>query len=276
MFGAMSIVLWGIVGNIIENLITDDRGRIVFSVRNISTANQVGVAIQGFNQSAGFSFTRWLFRAFTRLFGLNREYFSTMPEMEPESVDDRVRRLIMIRYGFDPDTGVVDPNGYIAANVRNNSQSQVVAQRINQAIASRMSLSDFRKQFRQDFNNPNSPLSLNYHYNRFSRDVFQEFDRTVQVEYANELGLLHAVYAGTAKNNTRCFCLRRLNRIYTDDFMSTWNSQNWQGKKPGVDVRIALGGFNCRHVLSWVTEGTAEALLKKREQKINTYNQTLC
>lgn len=268
--------LWIIIGSLLDSLSTNNQGRLLFNIRNISTANQVGVAVQSFNVSRGFSVLGWVFNRLNRLFRLNRQYFNTMPELQPETVEDRVRRLILTRYGFNPDTNTINQNGYLAANLRQGGQSQAITQRINQAIAARMPLNQFKKQFRQDFNKAGSPLSLKFHYNRFARDLFQEFDRTTQLEYANELGLNHAIYSGTIKNNTRCFCKRRTNRLYSDEFMSKWNGQQWQGKKPGVDVRIALGGYNCRHVLSWVTEETAEILSMRRKMKKNTYNKVIC
>jgi len=275
-YAAMSGTLWLVIGTLIDTLTTDRRGRIRFTVRNINTANRVGIAVQSFNNNSGTSFFRWLLRRFTRLLGLNLDYFAAMPEIEPETVEDRVRRLLLRRYGYNPETGALDPAGYLAANLRQNGQSAAVAQRINQAIAARMNLREFKRQFRRDFARAGSPLSVGYHYNRFARDIFQEFDRTTQLVYADELGMEHAIYSGTVKNNTRCFCEKRVNRIYENEFIAAWNNQEWQGKKDGVDVRIALGGHNCRHILSWITEGTATQIAARRKQKVNTYNKVLC
>lgn len=264
------------ITSLLDGLLTDNLGRLLFNVRNISTVNQIGFAVQAYNERVGFSFLRWMFGRLTRLLGLNREYFGSMPELQPETVEDRVRKLLLIRYGFNPDNNTIDPDGYLAANIRQSQQPQVVAQRINQALAARMNLNQFKREFQRDFMRAGSPLSVDYHYSRFARDIFQEFDRTTQLVYADELGLDHAIYSGTVKNNTRCFCLKRVNRVYTDEFMQTWNNQTWQGKKPGVDVRIALGGFSCRHILSWVTEGTAEAVVKRRKEEKDKYHETEC
>lgn len=275
-YSDLSGPLWLLIGPLLDSLATDTQGRLLFSVRNIITANQVGLAVTTYNQSAGLSFLGWVFRRLRGLFGLNRDYFATMPELNPESVEDTVRRLILLRYGFNPDTNQIDPNGYLASNVKASSQGQAIAQRINQALASKMNLNQFKREFRRDFNKPGSPLNLEFHYNRFARDLFQEFDRTAQLLYADELGLSHAIYSHTVKNNTRCFCRRRINKIYEVSFARKWNDQNWQGKKPGVDVMIAMGGYNCRGVWSFITEGTAKAISQKRDEKINSYTNVIC
>jgi len=272
----LSAGLWALLSDALSRMETDPAGRLRFTVRNITTIRQVSFQVRSYNQGAGASFLRWAFTGLRRIFDLNRRYFrEAVPEV-PETLDDRVRRLLLLRYGYNPDTGMIDADGYLAANVRASSQAQVVAERMNKAISARQNLRDFSRAFRRDFSSPGSPLSLDYHYNRFVRDLFQEFDAEAQLQYAQELGLDHAIYSGTIKNNTRCFCRRRLNRIYTTDLIREWNDHTWQGKKPGVDVRIARGGYNCRHIFSWISEETAEQLKQRRNQEIDSYNQVIC
>lgn len=272
----LSAGLWAILSDALARLDTDETGRLRFNVRNITAVRQASFQVRAYNQTAGLRFLRWAFGGLRRIFDLNRRYFRQAVPQVPQTLDDQIRRLLLIRYGYDPQTGEIDPNGYLAANVRASGQAQAVAERMNKAISARQDLRAFTRAFRQDFNKPGSPLSLDFHYNRFARDLFQEFDAEAQLQYAQELGLNHAIYSGTAKDNTRCFCLRRLNRIYTADLILTWNDQTWQGKKPGVDVRIARGGFNCRHIFSWISEETAEQLEQRRNKRIDTYNKTLC
>lgn len=64
--------------------------------------------------------------------------------------------------------------------------------------------------------------------------------------------------------------------IYTVEFARGWNKQQWQGKKPGVDVMIAMGGYNCRGVWSYLTDEAAQLLAVKRGVKINSYRNVIC
>lgn len=255
-------------------LATDDRGRLLFNVSNLSQASRVALLVEAFSRAEGFNLLRWVFSRLLGLFGLNKEYFSAAVPSAPESLDDRVRRLTLLRYGYDVAADRIDPGGYLAGNAQSPTHAQLVARRINEAIASRTPLREFVRAFRADFTNPASALSLDYHYQRFSRDLFQEFDRTVQAEYAQELGLTYAIYSGTVKDNTRHFCARRVNNIYNEKEIDKWNGQKWQGKKPGVDVRTAAGGYNCRHHFSWISEETARQIAEDRGG-INHYNTVL-
>lgn len=266
--------LYGLAADLLAGLITDSAGRLVFNVRNISTAQRVAVGIDGAYQAQSRGIAKYLVDRLLRLFRINTGYFreAVTPVPLTDTVENSVLRVIMAQYGFNVDAGTIDPAGYLAGNLRSNGHAQTVARRINEAIAAKTPLRQFMRDFRQDFNNPGSPLSARHHFNRFARDLYQEFDRKVNNTFAEELGLTYAIYSGTVKDNTRDFCKRRVNMIYTDEKIDEWNGQQWRGKNPNIDVRISLGGYNCRHVLSWISEETAQQLAKRRSIDINEYN----
>jgi len=256
--------------DLINRLTTDERGRIQFNVRNLSTVNQVASEINNFHRQQGFSLLRWAVGRLLRLFGFNRQYFQAFDD-SAETVEARVVRVLFAQYGYDVSNDRIDRNGYLARNLTSNQHALNVSRAMNQAIAGRMNLNEFRQQFRQEFLKATSPLSLEHHYRRFTFDLFQDFDRTAQLQYAEQLGLNHATYSGTIKNNTRPFCRRRVNNIYTVAEINSWNNQNWKGKRPGVDVKVALGGYNCRHHLNYLSEGMARRLADDRGG-INDYD----
>lgn len=262
-----------VVFDAISSLAVDEAGRILFNIRNISTAQRVGFVVQSIynKQSAGFA--NRIVRSLLGIFRINTEYFQEAQssiELTPD-LENRMVSLLMKAYGYDVEARQVITGGYLEANLRNPSHAMAISQRITEAVAGRTPLRDFQRTFRADFNQPGSALNAAHHYNRFARDLYHEFDRAVQNEYAGQLGLTYAVYSGTEKDNTRPFCERRVNNVYSEDEILSWNSQDWKGKKPG-DVRLVLGGYNCRHTLSWISEETANAIAKRRGKEIDTYN----
>lgn len=261
------------VADALAGLAVDAAGRILFNVRNISTAERVGFAVQSIVSRQAPGFARVIVRNLLRLFRINTGYFreAETPVELTASLEGRMVNLIMKAYGYDSQAGQVIAGGYLDANLRNPAQAQAIARRVMEAIGGRMPLKDFTRSFRQEFTRPGSALNAEHHYNRFARDLYHEFDRMVQGEYARQLGLTHAVYSGTVKDNTRPFCERRVNNVYTEEEILSWNSQEWKGKKPG-DVRVQLGGYNCRHTLSWVSEQAAQAIARRRGKEIDSYN----
>jgi len=266
----MQARLWAAIEGVIGDLGTDAGGNIRFSVGNISSTDKVGTTIAAFNKRENRTFLSWMFKRLTTLFTLNRKYFEAQG-MSQEAVDKRVLRRVMLRYGFDTRTGRVLQNGYLAEVITNTQLAADISRRINDAIAAKVPLGQFRQTFRQDFVGSQGVGMLEGHYLRFTNDLFQEFDRTVQLDYKENLGLDYAVYSGTVMKFTRPFCEARNNNVYKSSTIEEWNSQEWKGKIPGKDVAIQCGGYNCRHHLNWITEELANRLAKSRGG-IDKYN----
>jgi len=79
------------------------------------------------------------------------------------------------------------------------------------------------------------------------------------------------LYAGTEIKTSRDFCKKRNGIIYSREVIESWNPLQWEGKIPGTDVKETLGGYRCRHHLSWLSAEMVE-LLKKRGQKVDVYD----
>lgn len=273
---AFNTSIWTIIANFLNSLDVDKNGRLKFTLKNITRANQAGFSIVNADKRFSSGLLVWVIKRALRIFKLNSMFFNASDVEVSESVPDRVLKRIMLRYGYDVTKQEIIKGGYFHNNVTQPNQAESVAEAIRNAIASRQDLKEFRKRFRSDFIRPGSPLNANYHYNRFSRDFFNEYDRTTQLEYAEELGLQYGIYSHTIIRTTRCFCRRRANRIYTFDFIKKWEDRIWKGKKRGVSVFIAMGGWNCRGVWSFVSEHTAKTQAKLRDIPIDTYNKVLC
>jgi len=80
-----------------------------------------------------------------------------------------------------------------------------------------------------------------------------EYGRSVTAVAAADAGLDHYLYTGPRDGITRPFCRALINLVVDEKQMSQLN--NGQGKP----VKIACGGYNCRHSWSPVTEGFIEA-----------------
>lgn len=97
------------------------------------------------------------------------------------------------------------------------------------------------------------------------RDTAIEVSRATDLRYAREEGFKYAYYLGGLIETSRCFCQQRDQLIWSVDRINKWNDLSWGGKIEGVDVKIALGGYNCRHYLMWIDDETAEKYGYDRE-----------
>lgn len=253
------------VAEIVAGMAADTTGRLLFNIQNINRQNRVGIAIESQLRKERESFFRLIIR---RIFGIltaNKRYADVFDNSD--TIDARVQRQILAAYGYDEKSQQFLQGSYLDAVMSGSYTAQNAIQQIQTALGARVSLKDFRAQFRQDFN-----ALTEAEFRRFTFDFFQELDRRAAYEYAKQIGLNHALYAGTLVTDSRRFCVQRVSRIYTEQEIEEWNDLDWQGKRPG-DVRAVLGGYNCRHTLNWISAEFAQLLADDLGIEINTYNK---
>ena len=251
----------------------DEAGNIRFTTRNASILQEIPRRIGRFMAVRSRNLIGWIVRRMNELFGLNNKYFRSFLEY-PERIDNRALSQVMLRIGIDVDKKALIPGGYLSQVFQSQPIATQVAGQVQRALGSGMSLRVFQAQFRDVFTRGTGVLVR--HFDRFSRDLFFQFDRAVQNQYADSLGLDYASWAGTLIKSSRCFCERRNNRIYTREEVLSWNSQQWRGKIEGGNVLVDGGGFNCRHHLSWFNRQLAELMAKQRGIEINSFDETGC
>lgn len=197
-----------------------------------------------------------------KIVGANADYFE---DFDPdESIADKARRLTLQRWGWDGKKLI--PGGYFESLFSNKDTAGRVARAVNQAILQKMTLKDFQKNFKALFVGANGSGMLERYWRTNSFDLYQRIDRTANLLYADELGLNWAIYSGTLEEDSRPFCIARVNRVYSRPEIEAWKDLNFAGKpKFSYDPFTDCGGYNCRHHLSFVSEGVAK-ILKQKEK----------
>ena len=257
---------WGFVADLVSRLDTVE-GRIVFKPGNVRRVQSGVVRFAGFLQNKLYDFGKWIANRFLSLFGLNVSYFKTIKK--ESSVYDQARKLIMLRWGWDVEKDQIVLGGFLANAFNVQGVAESVGQRMTAGLAAGFDLKTFIKSFKSFFlTNNQGTGAVVKQFERAAFDSFQTFDRTVQNHIGTELQLGYALYSGTEIKTSRVFCKERTGIIYSRKVIDSWNGLQWDGKIPGTDVKETLGGYNCRHHLSWLSEEMVE-LLKKRGTKVD-------
>jgi hypothetical protein len=237
--------------------IDTDGGKIKYTASNLSKVQglyRVFAAFQAkFKGTMLGSVLDWT----SEIIGLNNDYFESFAA-PAETVAETARRLTLQRWGYNTGANSIIPGGYFESLFSNQQAAQKVAQLVNQAIIQKMPLKDFQKLFKQVFVGKPGEGMLERYWSTNSFDLFQRIDRTANLVYADKLGLNHAIYSGTLEEDSRPFCVTRVNKVFSRPEISKWSDLNFQGKpKIGYDPFVDCGGFNCRHHLSWISDGVA-------------------
>lgn len=243
-----------------------DKGRSMLSLSNITASNRVALRVSLIAQQRRPTIVQRIVNLLLGLFDRNKTYFKE--QGATPNADDIARRKLLMMYGYDIDTGSVVPGGYIDGIANMGGVAQQIGATLNRLIAGRATLADIRRTIRPLFLAQGGVVTS--HFQRFTGDLFMEFDRAAKYEYKEQLGLTKGVYAGTAIDTSRRFCLERLNNVYDESEIDKWNRLDWNGKKPG-DVRIVCGGYRCRHHINWVSDGVAKVIASRRGG-MNNYN----
>lgn len=78
-----------------------------------------------------------------------------------------------------------------------------------------------------------------------AHDSFMDMYRNHLWSAATRAGIDKFLYAGRQVQFSRRFCIPKKGNVFTSEQIIAWNKENWKGKRQGVDVRIALGGWYC-------------------------------
>jgi hypothetical protein len=241
-----------------------NEGRIKPTVANYGRMAGLLALLQRFGRRFATAMLGAALDGAERIFAANEGYF------DGEGLDgDAVaaaRRRVLLRWGYDVGKKRVLSGGYFEYLFDSRAVAQRVASAVNMAIGQGMGLAEFQKQFRAVFVGKPGGGMLERHWRTVSFDLYQRLDRTANLVYAEELGLEWAIYSGTLEEDSRPFCIARVNRVYSKGQIESWKNLNFAGKpKIGYDPKVDCGGYNCRHHLSWISSELAESLNKKEQ-----------
>ncbi len=237
-----------------------ENGKIKFTARNMGAAGWVYRVFDRFKTSWRGTLLGTILDWAGDIAGLNEEYYSDFGDAPTK---ERALEYAMLRWGYDIKTGSVLPGGYLEGLFDTGSVAKRAASLVSKAIAQGMSLKQFQAMFASVFVGRPGKGMLEAHWRTNSFDLFQRIDRAANLFYADELGLNWAVYSGTLEEDSRPFCIARVNKVYSRKQIESWKGLEFQGKpKYGYDPFTDCGGFNCRHHLSWVSDEIAQHLKK--------------
>lgn len=246
-----------------ENIETNESGRIVYTARNLQRVSGVYRLYERLQKQFRRSLLSSVLSWGRRIIGLNGDFFES--EAPAKTVREKAIEQTLLRWGYNVGKAEILPGSYFEALFQTNGVAQRVANVMNRAISQGMSLAQFQKTFRTVFVGKPGAGLLERHWKTNSFDLFQRIDRTANLIYADELELNWAIYSGTLETDSRPFCIARVNKVYSRDQIKAWSNLEFQGKpKIGYDPLVDCGGFNCRHHLSWISDGVANELKKNK------------
>jgi hypothetical protein len=156
-------------------------------------------------------------------------------------------------------TGLI-ADGYLAKVAKAEPVREELKNFVLQNISGRTNYRDFLKGITEKVTGREGEFDgrLLRYMRQYTYDLYQQSQRTVSLIYADNLGLNYAIYAGTLIETSRPFCEQYAETIVTREQIAEFDTMEWAGKIPDVPFTIACGGYQCRHVLNWITDEAVE------------------
>jgi len=182
------------------------------------------------------------------IFGLN-ETVRTLNKMLEDDYEGEIDEDTMHSVGFAMERG-----SYLSGVTDMGS----VKMDVKKYLAAAMAMGYSRKQLMEGLKDV-VETSTDKYFRTYLYDVISQYERMASRAVANKLGLKHFEYSGDIIKDTRDFCIERAGNVYSVEEAKTWNDLWWRGKIEGVDVMVALGGYNCRHSVLYLTKEEYES-----------------
>ena len=255
--------LYSKILEVIGELNTDE-GKITFTAANITKQNRVREVVEEFHRGRLSRVVMWMVNRIRDLVSINRRYFSTMAE-EVGNISDR----ILSSFGYA--NGRLRRGSRLFNLLNDNSTLTRISTIISNGINGNQTLTRLRQSLRNLVIRDDRLGDVQRRFFQNAGDIFAEADRTIQLQYANDLGFNFLIWAHTIIDTSTEFCRERSNRLYSRDFAERWDIElEWKGKKEGNNVFVDGHGYGCRSTVNWISDPLARNF--ERRIGLNQFN----
>lgn len=233
---------------------------------NISlTVTEINKAFEAAKTTKGTSIIKTFLKNIAQLQAVNQSYFTEFATAKKlESASKRVINTMNTRLGIK--SGSIAANGYMGQVFALEEPMARVKREAIKAISSGVPRETFERTMKfflkgGELDGKKSEGVVFNHMRVNSFDAYAQYDRSVGLEYAKELELNYARYAGGLIDTSRPFCKDRNRKVFHRDEIASWANLDFQGKPANYDPFRDLGGYNCRHILNWISDERAKKLI---------------
>lgn len=240
------------------NELVFDGDKIKSSNSNFLKLNKLRFFRSEFTKEKVNPLLHWMAKQYIKIAKANDKYFAaTIPKSGKKAKKVRTDSLVKIGVQVIDKKVKVLEGGWLHMLGEFSDPYQAVNDLAQTAIGSEMKLKDFQKMIDQNISPEGKYGKIRHHFHTHARDTFSRYDRSVQMTYAEQLGLRAFIYQGGLINTSRDFCEKNNGKVFTLEEAEQWRDMNWQGKNDNYEPLRDMGGHNCRHFPSMISDKLA-------------------
>ena len=268
----------GVLAEDIDLLIatlTTTNGMVDNSTKNMLIVAQIDAIYAAFAEDQGIELMDDFIDRTDGLFNLNEDYFSSASDVAG-SIFDRAKNFakdsVYTAMGYSLATGALTANGSLSNILASTGPIDAVKSSLFSAIANNLLLTDVRSGIQTiTTGTKDTKGSFEKHLDSTMSQPLEKFDRATGRQFSLGLELNHAFYQGGLVPASRDFCTVRNGNVYSREEISRFGTSadqyggytnkgagEFQGKfNSGYNPFTDLGGYNCLHILTWISDELA-------------------
>ena len=247
-----------------NGIITNDAG-------NVSIMSALDKIFADFEAKTNASVVNKLTTDMTKLATMNADYYSLYSTNSQNflGITRAVNKTVRNKLGYD-NKGNIIKHSYLDNFSQDKSVRLEVRKLAYKYVTGGRKMSDLLAALHNTvIGSPVAPGVLERHLKTFGYDLYAQYDRSINKEFAKRLDLKYFVYAGGLIEGSREFCRKRNNKVFTTEEAEQWvNDPTLPRTKAERDNGAVtdyvpvedMGRWNCRHIARFISEEQAARL----------------
>lgn len=251
-----------------EKLDTTEGGRIKPTLRNKRLLAMVDKVFKDFGKSGGVELVEVVVSGVMEIVNFNKRYFTLLndnPTILP--IQNQVFELVKNWLGIEAN-GKIAETSYLNDLIENKEVKRQIKDISLKAVVSQKGWQEAKAEVENYVLTTDESEGAFKKYSRnYVYDLYSKTDRAVQETYKDSLKYRFAIYEGGLIKTSRKFCKEKNGKIFHVSEIEDFKNDPNKPKMANYDPFIDLGGYACRHHLSWIPDSLAKAMGKN----INDY-----
>lgn len=240
-------------------------GKLI-GANNVSVINAINTIVDNFMANEQMVVMNSYISGLGAINGLNADYYNKLSGDKAKAYTKDANTYMASVIGIGSGNKLVR-GGFLDSFVKDTTIKNELKQFVYGAVTGGTSFKDFTSQLRERvISSGDGSGVLQRHYKTFAYDTMSQYDRAIGLQYKEKLGLKYGLYSGGLIDDSREFCIKRNNKVFTDEEMGKWVDdptlprsvkERKSGVVSGYNAAIDLGRWNCRHTINWISKEMA-------------------
>jgi len=267
------------IAAIIPNLDVSD-GKILDTNSNYRLLGDLDRVYKGFTDVSSKVISTQVASATEGLGKLGKEYFKISLTVDLgkrfEKIVAATKARMDLRIGLKG--GEMVRGGFLETFLKDPTLSTQIKTFISKSVTGQIDTKEFISGLSNIISGDQGPGALEKQYQRYAYDLYQQYDAAYNSTLADEFGMRYFIYQGGLIDESRDFCAAHNNKVWSREEAEDWTT--WTpslGEYPaGYEIKskapyevpsylgypgyvpvVDRGGYNCRHMLGWISDDLA-------------------